>query len=107
MHPSQRIALDFYARINVPECSDKLTIKASYRKLALQHHPDRGGSTVLMQRINEAYDVLMKNKEAYDELLRRIKNPPVMVFEFSFGNDWGNFHGWTQTQGKATTATGF
>jgi hypothetical protein len=33
-------------------------IKAAYRRLALQTHPDRGGSTEAFRRINEAYERL-------------------------------------------------
>lgn len=30
----------------------------AYRKLALQHHPDKGGDTEKFQEISQAYDVL-------------------------------------------------
>jgi hypothetical protein len=33
-------------------------IEAAYRVLAKQHHPDAGGDTVTMQRLNTAYAVL-------------------------------------------------
>lgn len=33
-------------------------IKQSYRRLAMRHHPDRGGDPEKLQRINEAMDVL-------------------------------------------------
>jgi curved DNA-binding protein CbpA len=29
-----------------------------YRKMAMQHHPDRGGSVEMMQKINQAYELL-------------------------------------------------
>ncbi|MBA1148131.1 DnaJ domain-containing protein [Ectothiorhodospiraceae bacterium WFHF3C12] len=35
-------------------------IKAQYRRLAMQHHPDRGGDPHTLQRINEAMTVLGK-----------------------------------------------
>lgn len=35
-------------------------MRTIYRKLALQHHPDRGGSTADMQEINNEYDILSK-----------------------------------------------
>jgi hypothetical protein len=35
-------------------------LRSMYRKLAFQHHPDRGGSTVNMQEINAEYEVLSK-----------------------------------------------
>lgn len=37
-------------------------LKAVYKKLALQHHPDRGGDTRTMQDINAAYDALEGGK---------------------------------------------
>ena len=35
-------------------------LRTMYRKLALLHHPDRGGSTADMQEINNEYDTLSK-----------------------------------------------
>lgn len=35
-------------------------LRSMYRKLALLHHPDRGGSTSDMQEINNEYDILSK-----------------------------------------------
>ena len=37
-------------------------LKAAYKKLALQHHPDKGGDTRTMQDINAAYDALEGGK---------------------------------------------
>ncbi len=33
-------------------------IKQRYRRLAMRHHPDRGGDTVTLQRLNEAMTIL-------------------------------------------------
>ncbi|MCL2693629.1 MAG: DnaJ domain-containing protein [Oscillospiraceae bacterium] len=33
-------------------------LKAAYRKLAMQHHPDRGGSDEAMKAVNAEYDAL-------------------------------------------------
>lgn len=35
-------------------------LRTMYRKLAMLHHPDRGGSTTDMQEINNEYDILSK-----------------------------------------------
>ena len=35
-------------------------VKSSYRKMSLKHHPDRGGSTEMMKKVNVAYDLLKK-----------------------------------------------
>ncbi|MDT8386321.1 MAG: DNA-J related domain-containing protein [Thiogranum sp.] len=39
---------------------DAATIKKTYRRLAMQHHPDRGGDTERLQAINGAVAVLLK-----------------------------------------------
>jgi len=39
----------------MPESSD---LKKRYRNLAAIHHPDKGGSNVMMQRLNESYENL-------------------------------------------------
>lgn len=36
-------------------------VKARYKKLALQHHPDRGGDKRTMQEINLEYEYIKKN----------------------------------------------
>ena len=35
-------------------------LRTQYKKLAMKHHPDRGGSTEDMQRINSEYEQLLK-----------------------------------------------
>lgn len=37
-------------------------IKANYRRLAKDHHPDNGGSSEMMAKINDAYDVAMRTR---------------------------------------------
>jgi curved DNA-binding protein CbpA len=41
---------------------DQEYLKKTYRELALNNHPDRGGSLDMMKNINAAYDVLKKSK---------------------------------------------
>ena len=38
---------------------DDHTIKRQYRRLAMEHHPDRGGDTELLQEINSAVKILI------------------------------------------------
>ena len=33
-------------------------LKKEYRRLALQHHPDKGGDTAIMQRVNTEFERL-------------------------------------------------
>ncbi len=37
------------------QCGNLDEVKATYKKLAKEHHPDLGGDTALMQEINKAY----------------------------------------------------
>lgn len=63
---------DYYALLGVARGADDATIKAAYRRLAKEHHPDRhNGCTdqeARFKAINEAYDVLKdpQKRAAYD-----------------------------------------
>lgn len=39
---------------------DDKTIKATYQKLVMQHHPDRGGTSHMIQQLNMAKDILTR-----------------------------------------------
>jgi DnaJ-class molecular chaperone len=69
--------MDHYARLGVDRTADHDTIRKAYKKLAMKHHPDRGGDTSLFQEISAAYDVLGDaNKRAqYDAELAGGFNP--------------------------------
>ncbi len=52
---------DYYKILGVTRTSSKEEIKKSYRKLALQYHPDRNkdpSADIIIKDLNEAYDVL-------------------------------------------------
>jgi len=50
--------MDYYKTLGVPKSATQDDIKRAYRKLAKEHHPDRGGNQKLFQQINEAHDTL-------------------------------------------------
>lgn len=39
-------------------------VRARFHQLALEHHPDRGGSAAQMRKINEAYERVLASREA-------------------------------------------
>jgi curved DNA-binding protein CbpA len=49
---------NYYEILGIEENSSSEEIKKAYRKLAVQHHPDKGGDENTFKEINEAYDVL-------------------------------------------------
>ena len=49
---------DYYSILGVGRTAASDEIKRAYRKLASQHHPDKGGDTARFQEIEEAYRVL-------------------------------------------------
>ena len=63
---------DYYDMLGVPRGADDATIKAAYRRLAKEHHPDRhngcSDKEAHFKAINEAYDVLKdpQKRAAYD-----------------------------------------
>ena len=60
--------MTYYATLGITETADAAEIKRAYRRLASQHHPDKGGDTRKFQEIEEAYRVLSDpaQREQYD-----------------------------------------
>jgi curved DNA-binding protein len=50
--------MDYYSILGVKENATQEEIKQAYKKLAMKHHPDRGGDTKYFQEISQAYDTL-------------------------------------------------
>lgn len=63
------MAKDYYKVLGVPRNATKDDIKRSYRKLAHQFHPDKGGSEAKFKELNEAYQVLSDDSKRaqYDQ----------------------------------------
>jgi DnaJ-class molecular chaperone len=59
---------DPYKILGVSSNTSSNDIKKSYRKLALKHHPDRGGDQVQFSKISNAYEILSdpEQRQNYD-----------------------------------------
>ena len=64
---------DYYAALGVPKTATEAEIKKAYRKLAMEHHPDRAKgdkkiSEKKFKEISEAYETLSdpKKRSSYD-----------------------------------------
>ena len=89
--------MDHYKTLGVERNASPEEIKKAYRKLAGQHHPDKGGDTKKFQQIEEAYRTLSdpQQKGAYDNPNQG--NPFNMNFGGGFGPGFpGGFQFHTQ-----------
>ncbi len=61
--------IKLYEVLGVDKSADEKEIKKAYRKLAVKHHPDKGGDEHLFKEINAAYEILSdsKKRELYDK----------------------------------------
>ncbi len=60
--------VDYYAALGVAPAATAEEIKGAYRRLAVQHHPDRHGDPEKFKLINDAYEVLgdPEKRKAHD-----------------------------------------
>lgn len=61
---------NYYDTLGVAETATDNEIKSAFRKLAAQHHPDKGGDANKFKEINEAYDTLKntQRRQEYDAM---------------------------------------
>merc|ERR1719223_2186408 len=59
----------FYKTLEVEKNATEAEIKKAYRKLAVKHHPDKGGDPENFKEITRAYEVLSdsEKREKYDK----------------------------------------
>ena len=76
---------NYYDTLGVSENASDKQIKQAFKKLAKEHHPDRGGDTTKFKEANEAYDTLKNSskKQEYDTIRKYGQNT---------GGQGGNFH---------------
>jgi len=96
---------DYYNILGVDAGASEDQIRQAYKRLAMQHHPDRGGDAARFQEIQEAYSTLTDSeKRAQWEHQRAFGGaghggPGGFGFHFNFGPDindiMNQFHGGT------------
>jgi curved DNA-binding protein len=78
-----------YETLGVPKGASESDIKKAYRKLASQHHPDKGGDTQRFQEIQSAYETLTDpvKRQQHDSPnpFHGQSGPNGSHFEFHFG----------------------
>ena len=72
-----------YDILGVPPNATAKEIKTAYRKLAIEHHPDKGGDEEEFKRISEAYSILSdpEKRELYDSTGRIPKSQEMLENE--------------------------
>ena len=81
---------NFYNVLGVSETATQDEIKKAYRKLAVEHHPDKGGSEDKFKTIAQAYDILgdEDKRKQYDNRRQNPFNGGFNPFEDLFGNSF-------------------
>ena len=59
---------DLYETLQIPKTASNAEIKKAYKKMAIKHHPDKGGNEEDFKKISEAYSILSdeKKRKQYD-----------------------------------------
>jgi DnaJ-class molecular chaperone len=87
--------MDYYNTLGIQKNASEADIKAAYRKMAMKHHPDRGGDEKKFKEINEAYETLSDPQKkqmvdmGVDPKAQHTSYRQGSPFEFHFNS--GNF----------------
>ena len=85
---------DHYAALGVARTASPDEIKRAFRKLASQHHPDKGGDTKKFQEIQAAYDTLgdSAKRQQYDNPAPQFQGFPGGA-QFNMGDIFSQMFG--------------
>lgn len=77
--------VNYYQLFSLTPGGDLSDLKSRYRRLSLEHHPDRGGSTEQMARLNEAYQTLSNPllRREYDRKLEAPSAPTATSYQYT------------------------
>ena len=81
---------NYYELLGVAENASPEEIKKNYRKLAMEHHPDKGGNEETFKKVSQAYDILGDdNKRAQYDAQRKNPFGGSSIFEDLFNSFGG------------------
>ena len=90
-----------YKILDVSPTANETEIKKAYRKLAMKHHPDKGGNPEKFKEVTSAFEVLSdkEKREKYDRFGQSENNnnhfrpnfDPMDIFNQMFGGGRGSF----------------
>ena len=86
--------MDHYSTLGVDRNAGPDEIKLAYRRMANQHHPDRGGDKAKFQEVQAAYDTLSnpEKRQQYDSPHPQFHNGFPGGFEEMFAQAFGHGH---------------
>jgi|SRR5210317_1671665 DnaJ-class molecular chaperone len=75
---------NLYQILGVGPSSSQEEIKQAYRRLSMEHHPDRGGDSAKFNKVKEAFNVLsdQAKRNRYDMYINVVKISEDEVKEY-------------------------
>ena len=96
--------MDYYSILGVPRNASEKELKQAYKKMSMQHHPDRGGDEAKFKEVNEAYSTLKdpQKRKQYDNPQSQYRFNTTNNYDFSgfSPNDFADL--FTQRTGRRT-----
>jgi len=77
---------DYYEELELSVRCTKDEIKKSFKRLAMIHHPDKGGNEEKFKKISQAYETLSDDQKRKEYDSRGQSQPTFENFRNSFGN---------------------
>lgn len=96
---------DYYSILGAEEDASQQEIERLYKRLAVKHHPDRGGDEEEMKNLNEAYRTL-RNREARDAY-DASRRPPAERRRSAASADKSAAASWTPSTSPSAKADAF
>ena len=89
--------MDYYSTLGLQRNASEDDIKKAYRKMAMKHHPDRGGDEKAFKQVSEAYEILSDPQKkqmvdmGVDPKSQQAGGPRHQQGPFEFHFNSGNF----------------